>query len=390
MEKEELIKKVKELNEASFSDAAISRELGISESRVHTIRTSLGLPVRNRTHITDDEVREGAANGLTYLEIARKYNTSEAQVRRRVEKLGLTVRNRLKEYDAQIKSFVDAGLNIKEISKILGVKRRDCIWDSIKRQGLYDEFFAKNQQYTLIRNVKQKDFEAKHAEGLTDTEFSDYFKICIATVKHYRKKWKLPINIQYRILDIKDFTDDEFQVLYGTALGDTHLSNKEINISGSMVHCVKQKEFIEYKHKILERFTTEVREKTQYDPRFKNPEYHSYYMYIKASKALNKLYPYVYKNQVKYINKEMLYKLNGLGIATWYMDDGSNRHYGYIFCTNCFSKEDLLLIQQFFKEKYDINTTIRKDNVLYIKADSKQKFKDLVSPYIIDSMKYKL
>ena len=86
----------------------------------------------------------------------------------------------------------------------------------------------------------------------------------------------------------------------------------------------------------------------------------------------------------------MLYKLTGLGIATWYMDDGSNGHYGYIFCTNGFSKDDVQLIQKFFKEKFDINTTIRKDNVIYIKADSKQKFKNLVSPYIIESMKYKL
>ena len=219
---------------------------------------------------------------------------------------------------------------------------------------------------------------------------SEYFNISLTTVKTYRKKLKLPINIQYKILNIKNFTEDEFQVLYGTILGDTHLDHRSTNVSGSMAHCVRQKEFIEFKHKMLQRFTSDIREKKSVDYRFKKPEYYSYYMYIKSSKALNDLYPKVYKNKVKYIDKEMLYKLTGLGIATWYMDDGSNGHSGYIFCTNSFSKEDVQLIQNFFKEKFDINTTIHKDNTIYIKADSKQKFKNLVSPYIIESMKYKL
>ena len=386
----ELIKKVEELNKASYSDADISRELNISQSKARSIRVSLGLPTRNRTYISDDEVREGVQAGLGYTAIAKKYNTSESQVRRRVEKLHLTVKDETKEFDEQIKAFIDQGLNIKEISEKLGVKRRDRIWDSIKRLGLFDEFFEKNKKYTHIRNINFEEFKQKHQEKFTDTELSEYFNISLATVKTYRKKLKLPINIQHRILNIKNFTEDEFQVLYGTILGDANLDHRSTNVCGSMAHCVRQKEFIEFKHQMLQRFTSDIREKKSVDYRFKNPEYYSYYMYIKSSKALNDLYPKVYKNKVKYIDKELLYKLTGLGIATWYMDDGSNGHYGYILCTNSFSKEDLQLIQNFFKEKYDINTTIRKDNTIYIKADSKQKFKNLVSPYIIESMKYKL
>ena len=386
----ELIKKVEELNKASYSDADISRELNISQSKARSIRVSLGLPTRNRTYISDDEVREGVQAGLGYTAIAKKYNTSESQVRRRVAKLHLTVKDETKEFDEQIKTFIDQGLNIKEISEKLGVRRRDRIWDSIKRLGLFDEFFEKNKKYTHIRNINFEEFKQKHQEKFTDTELSEYFNISLATVKTYRKKLKLPINIQHRILNIKNFTEDEFQVLYGTILGDANLNHMSTNVCGSMAHCVRQKEFIEFKHQMLQRFTSDIREKKSIDYRFKNPEYYSYYMYIKSSKALNDLYPKVYKNKVKYINKELLYKLTGLGIATWYMDDGSNGHYGYILCTNSFSKEDLQLIQNFFKEKYDINTTIRKDNTIYIKADSKQKFKNLVSPYIIESMKYKL
>ena len=73
------------------------------------------------------------------------------------------------------------------------------------------------------------------------------------------------------------------------------------------------------------------------------------------------------------------------------MDDGSKPKYGgYLLCTMNFSQKDISIIQEFFKNKFEINTTIRKDKSLYIKADSKEKFKLLVSPYIVPSMKYKL
>lgn len=387
---EEFADQVKILNEQSFSDADISRQLHISESSVRSIRVTLGLPVRNRTHITDNEVRKGVQDGLSYAAIARKYCTSETQVRRRVEKLQLTVTNEIKQFEQKIKTLVEQGLNVQEICKILDISRRDRVWSTIKRLGLFDQFYKQNYKITHIRQVDLKQFKLKHEEGLTDTELSEFFQLSVATVKNYRKKLKLPINTQYRILNIDEFTEEEFQVLYGTILGDTHLSHRSTNVNGSMAHCIKQKAFIDYKHQKLCRFVTEVREVVKIDKRFKNSEYHTYQMYIKASKALNKLYSKTYKNKIKYVDKELLYRLTGLGIATWYMDDGSNCHYGYIFCTHGFSKADVCLIQQFFKEKYDINTTIRKDNVVYIKADSKQKFKDLVSPYIIPSMQYKL
>lgn len=73
------------------------------------------------------------------------------------------------------------------------------------------------------------------------------------------------------------------------------------------------------------------------------------------------------------------------------MDDGSKPKYGgYLLCTMNFSDSDLNIIQEFFKQKFDINTIIRKDKSLYIKADSKEKFKELIKPYIIPSMMYKL
>ena len=72
------------------------------------------------------------------------------------------------------------------------------------------------------------------------------------------------------------------------------------------------------------------------------------------------------------------------------MDDGSKQSSGYQLCTMGFSESDLLLIQEFFKEKFDIDTTIFKNKSIYIVSKSKEKFENLIKPYIIPSMLYKL
>ena len=73
------------------------------------------------------------------------------------------------------------------------------------------------------------------------------------------------------------------------------------------------------------------------------------------------------------------------------MDDGSKPNpYGYLLCTNCFSIESLLIIQEFFLKKFDIQVNIQASHRIYIISSSKEKFKNLINPYIIPSMKYKL
>lgn len=73
------------------------------------------------------------------------------------------------------------------------------------------------------------------------------------------------------------------------------------------------------------------------------------------------------------------------------MDDGSKPNpYGYLLCTNSFSFESLNIIQEFFLEKFDIKVNIQASHQIYITASGKEKFKNLIEPYIIPSMKYKL
>ena len=56
---------------------------------------------------------------------------------------------------------------------------------------------------------------------------------------------------------------------------------------------------------------------------------------------------------LKYI-PDIVYKLNPLGLAIWYMDDGYRQHNCAYLCTECFSKEDLEKLQNMMSKNFGI------------------------------------
>ena len=288
---------------------------------------------------------------------------------------------------------VNEGMTIEEIKNKYGYSRRQQILTLSKRLTIYD--LLKSREEMPKGGTKSKYDKTSILEeikkGKSYEEIMNKFGCSYTTAKRVAHNNNLHVlKKKNRILDI-EFTDDEFQVLYGTLLGDAHLLKKTNNAQGSFNHCIDQIEYAMHKQYLLNRFIKEVKIVKKVDNRYTpSKKYEQAYCYIKASTALNNLYSKIYKNKIKYIDKDLLYKLDGRGIAIWYMDDGSYDDYGYILCTESYSNEDVQLVQQFFKDKFNINTSIRKNNEIYIKADSKEKFKDLIKPYIIPSMEYKL
>ena len=129
--------------------------------------------------------------------------------------------------------------------------------------------------------------------------------------------------------------------------------------------------------------------------------------FTKSNSYFTELRQLLYPNNVKTITREILDKLTIQGIAIWYMDDGSfykkiNSN-GKSICfdlrisTDSFSKEENILICNYFKEKYDIDFypyqyhKERKHNwIIRTNKEAAIKFIDLIKSYIIPEMKYKI
>lgn len=195
-------------------------------------------------------------------------------------------------------------------------------------------------------------------------------------------------------------------MVYGMLLGDGCIRKHSTGTSNFVLHhSIKQKEYISYKIKLLETIShvkISSWNRTSYNKKV-NKYYNSIYAQSNRLIYFRKIYNLFYKDNTKIINNKILNKLTPLGLSIWWQDDGcyyvshkenKGKERRSYLCTHSFSYEEHLLIQKYFKEKWNINTTIRNDKKQYyfISFPLKEfnKFIEIIEPYIIPSMYYKI
>ena len=112
------------------------------------------------------------------------------------------------------------------------------------------------------------------------------------------------------------------QVLLGTLLGDAsaYPNKKENCYNGvDMQHSLKQKDYVDYKKKLLGDLSNTARAYTCKNSYGKE----KYGLNTIIDKRTQQIYEICYIDEKKTVTKEWLDKLNTLGLAIWYMDDGS-------------------------------------------------------------------
>ena len=103
-----------------------------------------------------------------------------------------------------------------------------------------------------------------------------------------------------------------------------------------------------------------------------------------------------YRNKKKIIPKNEAYKLTPLGLAIWFMDDGSiksKRHKSLFLNTQGFSSREVTLLQNVLETNFGIRSSTRKDKnglQIYISKENAVRFKEIIDPYVLDLMRYKL
>lgn len=183
-------------------------------------------------------------------------------------------------------------------------------------------------------------------------------------------------------------------------LGDGYIDN---NNYLSIQHSSKQKDYLQYKMNLLNKL--EMKISNIYD--VSRNGYEAYRQNCREPETFKSLKHQFYPNGNKTVTRHLLNKLDAQGLAIWFMDDGCcikqyKNGYGngrYLqLCTNSFSKEENIIIINYFKTVWDIDLKMREVKrknqkqsfFLIINATNAPKFIDIISPYVIDSMKYKI
>jgi len=126
--------------------------------------------------------------------------------------------------------------------------------------------------------------------------------------------------------------------------------------------------------------------------------YTTKYFYTRSLPCFNQYYELFYLDGKKIVPKIIGELFTAKSLAYLCCDDGSKQKDNFVLCTESFNKDDNLLLIQTLKDNFGLNCTLQKTNStedkikyrIYIKSDSIFKFKQLVKPYFIPSMLYKL
>lgn len=197
-------------------------------------------------------------------------------------------------------------------------------------------------------------------------------------------------------------TAKQLEILTGTLIADGHLRRNLSNtVYGKIEHGKKQYDYLLWKHLELNNLCSPIILNYNKDKRFgEDYRRESYSFNIKANPALETLYNNLYNNKIKRITPDLLVNYSTLSLAVHFMDDGYKIFNRYHICTDSFSIEDIILLQEHLRNNLSLNTSLvkrgfRKDNItpiyrIAILYRDSGLFEYLVRSYIIPSLKYKL
>jgi hypothetical protein len=172
----------------------------------------------------------------------------------------------------------------------------------------------------------------------------------------------------------------------------------------SIAHSAKQEELIQMKQSILQSIFHHPLRIYKETAKCKGKEYPSLRIRTRGHRLFNVLRKKIYINGKRTVTRDMLDRLTPLGLAIWYMDDGSHhetlRDNGTIRQRNihlslcAYTPDEVQMIRDYFLERWGIKWQLmyvrKKYPVLRAGAIEGAKLCEIIAPFVLPSMRYKL
>lgn len=252
---------------------------------------------------------------------------------------------------------------------------------------------------------KQKEaeefFKSLTSHSTTGDGECDGLKICEdwaissqATGETWRKVQRLPEEKQAYKLSNKTL----WSALVGMVLGDANIQQRVTGARIQIAHKRKASEYVGFKASILSQFPDVIvsDSPTLHQHRKLRKTYEQTRLWTSNHAIFAKSRELFYRPE-KIVTEELLNALDPLGLAIWYMDDGSIVKNAASISTYCFSKAQHELIVAWFSKKFGITAKIgfdrkRDKNFIKFSVPETGKLLLIVAPYVskIQCMQYKL
>nr|AMB18962.1 ORF198 [Pseudococcomyxa simplex] len=195
-------------------------------------------------------------------------------------------------------------------------------------------------------------------------------------------------------------TSDQHELLIGGILGDCYVEKSYVNSRVAFVHSILQLEYVEWKHSVLQPYSSQIVKYCVVDKRTQETYYKVRFKTV-TNEIFNPYHKLFYANKLKIVPTTIKdYLKTEIALAVWYLDDGALRTdcKGLRLHTNSFYYDEVVLLRDSLLENFKIDCKPHKQGKgwnLYIGAFHKQseKFCDIIRPFVaskVPSMLYKL
>ena len=192
---------------------------------------------------------------------------------------------------------------------------------------------------------------------------------------------------------------DIISIFYGTLLGDSHIEKRCGNVRITFQQENKNCEYLYWlwKEISIANYCTLIKPKLKKRIGYKGKIRFYYKFSTYTYSSLNFLYNEYYYNNSSYkrVPLNINEKLTPLALACWIMDDGGRVGVGLKLATNAFIKEDIELLKNALLVNFNIISTLHKSGklnqwIIYIPKSEIKNLQNIVKPYIVKSMLYKI
>jgi len=186
------------------------------------------------------------------------------------------------------------------------------------------------------------------------------------------------------------------EIIVGKLLGDAHLScfNTSPAYKLMIQHSLNQKAYVDW---LYEHFKDWVLTPPKEKDQIVRGKLYKKYWFSTFSHVAFRFYGHqFYRDGKKIVPQLISHWLTPLGLAVWFMDDGSiksKHHRALILNTQCYAEPDLKRLQDVLLKKFGIQTKLRpqkEGKQIYILSDTVEKFVSLIRPFMLPEMEYKL
>ena len=212
--------------------------------------------------------------------------------------------------------------------------------------------------------------------------------------KHWQKKW---VHLKSEI----HFTPKQQSLIVGSLLGDAtmRMGKGAINANFKIEQGLMQKEYVLWKYEILKPLVlTKPKLSYRYDEKRNKYEKSWWFRTIRHPKFTETYFKFYkvsgYRCGTKIVPKSISGLIDPMALAIWIMDDGSYSKGRIDISTYSFSLSEIKLLQVVIHERFTIDMNFYKDRDIgyrmYCNTKQTQKLIEVIHPYIIKSMMYKI